>query len=225
MSSRQATRERDGESDDARALTRAHRAEVPITELSGTRRIDNGPGRMLAGYAREKEVERRALMTRLRHLWAAMDHPDGKKGLAFAPFGETIVLFRGLSPKQATCVLLLLGSAFWMGTALGLDIFFLLFDVDAEAKQRVMHARAGPEWQPCIFSSWWRARASSSPASGRGPTRREPCVPPQCRRDPGPGPGVHVRRGLALARETRRSSSLVFHTSTRNSRLSCELSM
>ena len=43
---------------------------------------------MLAGYAREKEVERRALMTRLRHLWAAMDHPDGKKGLAFAPFGE-----------------------------------------------------------------------------------------------------------------------------------------
>ena len=82
-----------------------------------------------------------ALMTRLRHLWAAMDHPDGKKGLAFAPFGETIVLFRGLSPKQATCVLLLLGStAFWMGTALGLGIFFLLFDVDAEAKQRVMHA-------------------------------------------------------------------------------------
>lgn len=96
---------------------------------------------MLAGYAREKEVERRALMARLRHLWAAMDHPDGKKGLAFAPFGETIVLFRGLSPKKATCVLLILGStAFWMGTALGLGIFFLLFDVDAEAKQRVMHA-------------------------------------------------------------------------------------
>ena len=100
---------------------------------------------MLAALASEKAVKQRVAMAHLRRLWRAMDDPDGKKGIVLTlPGGvgaSRVHLLRGLSPSQATCVLLVLGTtAFWSGTSIGLGLFGVIFDVAPDVKQRVLRA-------------------------------------------------------------------------------------
>jgi len=100
---------------------------------------------MLAALASEKAVKQRVAMAHLRRLWRAMDDPDGKKGIVLTLPGGVgaprVHLLRGLSPSQATCVLLVLGTtAFWSGTGIGLGLFGVIFDVAPDVKQRVLRA-------------------------------------------------------------------------------------
>ena len=86
--------------------------------------------------AREPEAA-----SRLRRVWRAMDHPDGKLGLTFTFMGERVTLLGTLSPKKATCALLLASSsAFLMGTSIGLGAFCFVFDVERDVQVRVLHA-------------------------------------------------------------------------------------
>ena len=70
-----------------------------------------------------------------------MDDPNGKMGITVRVFGENVTLLGGMSPKKAMVAAMLMGStAFWLGTAIGLCIFELMFDVPPDVKERVLHA-------------------------------------------------------------------------------------
>ena len=77
----------------------------------------------------------------LRRLWRSLDHPDGKMGITVRAFGEDLTFFGNMSPKKALCVAMFLGStAFWIGTAIGLWIFSVFFEVAPDVKERVLRA-------------------------------------------------------------------------------------
>ena len=96
---------------------------------------------MLNDLSRFKEERAARWATRLRRVWRAMDHPDGKLGLSFTFMGERVTLLGTLSPKKATCALLLASSsAFLMGTSIGLGAFCFVFDVERDVRVRVLHA-------------------------------------------------------------------------------------
>ena len=96
---------------------------------------------MLNDLSRFKEERAARWATRLRRVWRAMDHPDGKLGLTFTFMGERVTLLGTVSPKKATCALLLFSSsAFLMGTSIGLGAFCFVFDVERDVQVRVLHA-------------------------------------------------------------------------------------
>ena len=131
---------------------------------------------MLNDLSRFKEERAARWATRLRRVWRAMDHPDGKLGLSFTFMGERVTLLGTLSPKKATCALLLASSsAFLMGTSIGLGAFCFVFDVERDVQVRVLHAAlAGMLLMyvgvlaaivHLVFYS--DARAMSAPANGK----------------------------------------------------------
>ena len=96
-------------------------------------------------FLNELEKKKRAVYTDVRktllRIWKSMDDPNGKMGITVRVFGENVTLLGGMSPKKAMVAAMLMGStAFWLGTAIGLCIFELMFDVPPDVKERVLHA-------------------------------------------------------------------------------------
>ena len=86
-------------------------------------------------------VSARGVKLYFRRLWRSLDHPDGKTGITIRAFGEDLTFFGNMSPKKALCCAMFLGStAFWIGTAIGLWIFSVFFDVTPDVKERVLRA-------------------------------------------------------------------------------------
>ena len=77
----------------------------------------------------------------LLRVWRSMDDPNGKMGITVRVLGENVTLLGNMSPKKAMVAAMLMGStAFWLGTAIGLCIFELMFDVPPDVKERGLHA-------------------------------------------------------------------------------------
>ena len=93
------------------------------------------------GKGERMVVSVRGVKLYLRRLWRSLDHPDGKMGITVRVFGEDLTFFGNMSPKKALCVAMFLGStAFWIGTAIGLCIFSVFFEVAPDVKERVLRA-------------------------------------------------------------------------------------